>query len=674
MSTAANYITNAIAGLGTMDRNIRRNRLEDAALEDSMLKMTRQEEKDLVAKIEGQGNYRLDDPSGAYNTFDFYRIAQERPDLASEVLNSDPRFNIALDEKNNRIQTKVSGFEIDQDDGSVIITVTRPDGRKVPLTENRTAQNNDAVVRLSKEDFQKIGQNTLRDMGSMGAMGNDQTFRRDAENLRRVMVKEVTLDKVVESPVYQDPGAASNLAKIVTVAEPEEREEIAKDMGVDIAQVETSVIDEMEASGKYSEALIAKARKDGIRSISEFGVKRDARGRPRNSADANIQRKAKRLAKLEARIAQTKKYRENLNERRAAAGKAPFDFTDDPRDGLPAQMAEAEELRKELGAEASETETPEKAPDTKPNEMETQGSGVAKKTKDAAGLAKTIRDPKAEPTQQDLEATGQVLAQYQVREKQDLVKLPSKELHQVAFMMASRQGGTVQDKLKVAQEIINYGMTGDRENSAVDLAKLGIDRGNLNLRKAEFIKGLEDEYKQLQDDWNDAYKDAIGDLFEIKNAAYDENNKAKKPTNEQTQRVSKIWTKAKAFRGVERRAYQHYALEATMVHMNQIFDHGNTGIFEWSDKFDNWFNDDSVPRVGNNSYSALLRATIDPKNPNKAIAFFFRDPNGGVINFPMSPERFKDQYGAGVLASIEKLAIVNTRNQARADAEKSGGS
>lgn len=660
MSNAARYITNAFAGLGAMSDNIARNRAYEAQTAEELRKMSRQEEADLVSKIEGAGNYRItsDDPDAAFDTYDFYRLAKEKPELASQVLNRDPRYNIAVDEKGRKIQTRVSGFEINEDDGSVIITVTRPDGRKVPVTENRTAQDNDVVVRLSKDDFQDFGQKTIREMVAMGAGSNRNTYRRDANVFMQVfetLLKDQARDKVIESPVSQDPGASTQLGKIITQSEGEDTEEIASELGVDIKQVEQQAIDELEARGDIDKSTADKARKDGIKSIK--GVSSTQRIAQRSNAKTTTLEREKR--KLEQEIETTEKNRARLNKTRAAKGQDPFDFGD--RDDLPGKRERLAEINKELGIEEQPAE---------PNAIEQKGSGIAQNITSPESVTQAIADPNVQPTDEDIAATGEVLQQYGVQTKQDLPKLPTKELMQVAFMMASRQGGSVEEMNKVAQQIINLGTTGDIEESGVDAARLGIQQDNTNLRRAEFVKSVQDSVRDRVKELDEDMNAAIDSLADIKLMSVGEDGEPKEPTPKMTVEVGKIWDKSMSLLGTKRAAAQSIALEATMYHIQSINASSSPKWLEWTDKIENWFNQNGQIRVGKNSLSALLRAEVDSKT-GEVTALFFRDANGGKINFPMSLEKFKDTYGEGPLKSISKLAKLNTQKENR-EAKKAG--
>lgn len=663
-STVADSLLGAFTGIGDMARNTQQYRLNEQTLADNQTKLDRQGEKDLFSKIENAGNYRIKspNPNGPLDAFDFHRLAKERPDLAMEVLNSDPRFNVAVDERGRKIQTKVSGFDI-QEDGSVTVTVTRPDGRKVPVTRNRTAQNDDVVASLTQDDFQDFGQRILGDMAALGAVQNPNTWFRDMNQeflaVYEAQLKEATKDKITKGPLAEDPGATTQLGKIVVQSEGQDTEQIAQDMGVDTAAVEQDTINTLEQNGRIDKPTADKARKDGIRSIAgnNSGSRRRA-GR----ANAKNQALEREKLKLEQEIANTESNRERLNQSRAEKGQEPFDFS--KRDGLPAKRERLAEINKELGVEEQPAEPAE------PNAIEQNGSGVAQNITTPQDVSEALADPDVQPTEEDIAATGQVLQQYGVQEKTDLIKLPPKELMQVAFMVARRQGGSVDDMNKVAQQIINLGTTGDIEESGVDAARLGIQQDNINLRRAEFVKSVQDSVKAQVDDFNEDMKGAIEDLGKIKLMSVDEDGEPIEPTPEMTVEVGKIWDKSMSLLGTDRAVAQSVALEATMYHLQSIFATSSPGWLEWSDSISNIWNQDGQLRIGKNSLSSLLRAKIDSKS-GEVTALFFRDANGGEINFPMSLEKFKDDYGEGARNSIAKLAKLNTQKENR-EAKKAG--
>lgn len=678
-STVADSINNMFTTLAKVPQNLQQSQMNQQTLQDNQYKLDRRDEADLISKIEGAGNYRInsDDPDGAFDTYDFYKLAQENPKLAASVLNRDPDFNVAVDEKGRRIQTKVSGFDINPDTGEVVVKVIRPDGREVPVTQNRTAQDDDVVVKFDKDGFQKFGQNTMRQMVAIGAGANNNTFRRDANLLIEQALKERTLNNIKESPISNDPGAQSKLGVIVTNADTDSVKQIATDQGVDVNAVENEVLDQMEQSGNYSSETIADARENGITDAmagdvdteivddgetqeqtaeDEKPAKSGSLGAQRREARENAKNTSlkRKITELENEIRASEANREKMNTLRAEKGQEPFDFS--KNDQLPKKREELARLKKEAGLEDAPSEATTSTLD--------ENASTQVKAIDSEDAVNNALNSDAQPTEQDYQQAGNLLQQYGVTSKEELYKLPSKELMQVAFMMASRQGGSVQDKMTVAQELINFGMTGSKDTDASDLATLQSTDTNTKLRQAEFVRSVQKDLTDRLGKYNTAMNESIDALAEIKLGTMDEDGEPIKPTPEMSVKVGKIWDKSMSLAGDERMANQSVALEATMYHLQGIKADSSPGWLDFSDRLENWFNDNGGVRVGKNSLSALLRAETDPKS-GALTAFYFRDPNGGKYNFPMSPEKFKDIYGAGAMESLKKLALQNTTNERR---------
>ena len=688
-STVANSINNMFTTLAQVPQNLQQSQMNQQTIQANQYKLDRQGEADLVARIEGAGNYRINssDPDAAFDTYDFYRLAQENPKLAADVLNRDPDFNVAVDEKGRRIQTKVSGFDINPDTGDVVVKVTRPDGREVPVTQNRTAQDDDVVVNLSKDDFQKFGQNTMRQMIAIGGGANNNTFRRDANLLIEQAIKERTLNNIKQSPISEDPGATTQLGAIVTNADPDSVKEIAADQGVDVQAVEAEVIGQMEQSGNYSTETIADAKENGVNSV-QMAVDEASSTNPEERLEFNfdlstlseedlatkagklikniVEKKDKktggrtkigsnrRLATLENHEKALNKRLKNLDSLEDASG---FKNTRTIKK-INAELATIKKYRDHVSSDGNVK-----------SELDENASDQVKGISSEEALNSAISNGQ-QPSDQDYMQAGNILQKYGVGSKEELYKLPSKELMQVAFMMASRQGGTVQDKMGVAQELVNFGMTGSKDTDAKDIATLQSTDTNTELRQAEFVRGVQNDLTDRLGKYNDAMTSSIDALGEIKLGTLDEDGDPIAPTPEMSVKVGKIWDKSMSVAGDERMAKQSIALEATMYHLQGIKADSSPGWLDFSDRLENWFNDNGGVRVGKNSLSALLRAETDPKTGG-LTAFYFRDPNGGKYNFPMSPEKFKDVYGTGAMESLKKLALQNTTTERRTNANSS---
>lgn len=219
------------AGFSRRDQN----RIRNQQYGENSRKQALESQKSLMTEIDSLGGYRTrsEDPNAPIESFDFLKLAKEQPDAAIKVLNADPRFNQAKDEKGRVFQTAVSGFDFDTVTGKVIVKVTRPDGRQVPLTENRTSDDKDAVAQIDLADFNTLGSRRLNVMSAMGASDNGASFYRDAQKLEAARA-QLVLNKAAETPgLGDDPKALSNFTGIVTRAKGDKLKQIATDFGID---------------------------------------------------------------------------------------------------------------------------------------------------------------------------------------------------------------------------------------------------------------------------------------------------------------------------------------------------------------------------------------------------------------------------------------------------------
>ena len=203
----------------------------------------------LVGDVEASGNYRVSPSSekGAIQSFDFTRLNADRPDLAVQVLNADPRFNTGVDEKGNKFTAQVSRV-VRNDDGSYSAIVTRPDGKQVPITQNRTAQGDDVVAKFSAEDFNKLGSSALNQIAFRGGANNSATFFRDTNALTRAATQGQVLDAAADTPLVDNPADAARFYQLVSTADDETLDEMATDLGIDVDAIKALAKEEFEAA------------------------------------------------------------------------------------------------------------------------------------------------------------------------------------------------------------------------------------------------------------------------------------------------------------------------------------------------------------------------------------------------------------------------------------------
>lgn len=714
-STVADSITNMFRGIASAPATLAQTRSRELLNQDAAQKLERQDNLDLIDEIEGAGNYRID-PTGTDGQlfrYDFARLAQERPELAKRVLNSDPRFNVATDEKGRRIETKVDSF-VKNEDGSYSILVTRPDGRRVPITEGRTAQDNDVVAKFSPEDFSKIGSRRITAIrGADGAA----TYLRDMAGLTDEMVAAAATEAVASSPVSEDPAALSGMASIINTAEGEDLYAIATELGVDVDAIRQSVADAnpqvqpdpvaedtateetateevateapTEQKSTYdtsgldpnlpSTALIKEAEKGGTKRIVA-GLGGVAETNPDPLAPLR-----KRKAQIEARLApgprgQNAKYRlgkerfdrdtadleqinQYLGEVEAIDDSEPKAVEPTPPGTISAE--ENAEIDAEIERQKAEREQ-------EPSTLEKEGIAPKAPLNTDEQVREAIRGKLAEPTEQQALSIQRMLQQNNVQSPEDLRKLTPKDAYMAVWLASSRQPGSTADKLNVANVLLNLVQTGSMELNPNDVAKTQLDRATLATRQAELQRALKKDYQELLDKFGDKQEEAFEALSTVRLALTDEDGEFIEPTREATNGVIDIWNKAAGVDGsTVKAAYESVAMDALVHHMAALANSNYPGWLEFADRFDNWFSDDNQLYIGRNALPGLIRVVTDGQGKVSAISF--RDPDGaGTTNWSIPVGLFQEQYGDKVLQQVIRLGRKNTASERQRRADPNG--
>jgi len=669
-STVARSILGTLSGIRDAPQALARTRGQELVNQQATNQLNAQSYKDLAAEVEQAGNYRVSPTStdGALFQYDIGKLYRERPELALKVFNSDPRFNVATDEKGRRIQTEISRF-VTNEDGSISAVVTRPDGREVPLTENRTAQGDDVVVKLAPEDFNKIGTNIFGSIIAKGGGDNASTYLRDMGALTDTIVREQAVNTVAEAPEYDDPALRSNMYAILNKASGDELNQIASDLGVDVPAISAQTQQAEEPAAEPA----AEPEKGSTRLIRRF-MDQSSRLVDLESDDIN-RRDAQRKQQLSRALDGTRTQLENQREKLLSEisdlesgdlkadqirigydGRRSRTRSSDPDKSIAARQAEIAEIDALLNPDAAPTAGEDTVLTIGDLESKTPPPPVPITSRES--IISAIQNNLAEPTQEQYDVMAKYLQDKNVTSVEDLSKIPSKDAHMAVWLASSRQPGSVSDKLAVASQMFNYINTGDLGTSPTDLA-------NVRLRAAEYNRSItRDNLANLaaQDTALDA---ALGDLDEVRELlTTQEDSEGNKivtsgelvaPGADATRKVVSIFDKLANYTegGPNKAAYRKVAMEALLTHMLAAANSKKPGFFELADRIDKFFNDKGQLRVGNNAIAGLLREEED--------GFVFRDPSGGDLNFTIGKQAFRATYGDQVFAQIEEIAKINTQ-------------
>lgn len=686
-STVADSIIGTLQGIAAAPRNLASTRAQEQQNEVNQQGLDLLQDTDLIAEIEQAGNYRINptDTSGALFQYDMMSLYKNRPDLALRIFNSDPRFNVATDEKGRRFQTEITRF-VDNEDGSISALVRRTDGREAPLTRNRTAQGDDIVEKISLEDFNKIGSSITGSMVARGAGNNAATFLRDAASYTSAMLANAAADKAANSDMADDPAAMSRFYAMINRASPEELKAIAADLNIDVpavqAQAEAAIaqqtqgqsgggadtdVDMSVADDQFYSGDQPQATQQAAAPWSIDSVNRDTRsGRLIAQAEGLTSKVVGGLAvrKEEDPLASLEKYKQELEKRIAAteASRAslntPLDIPPE-KDRLLKDKAELEQInsymnRDSVPTQAQPVATEQKQPPVVAADLESNIEPPSQSVFDRQGLIQTIRERTAEPTEAQVEAMSRYLQKKGVGTAQDLSNLPIKDAHMAVWVAASRQPGSVSERLAVAQNLLNYINTG---SLSVDPAQAA----NVRARQSENRLARDKYITELQTAYNTDVGAAADLLFKVREALINENGDFELTSDNEAaaaNEVNKVWTLyTNSLEGSPKRAaYANIAMEAVLSHMLAKSNSSKPGLFEVAKKLDNWKNSDGQLRIGKNAIAGLVRETPD--------GFEFVNPSreGSKLNFTIPKGAIKRMYGDDVFSAIQELARANASN------------
>jgi hypothetical protein len=665
-STVGSSIIDMFTGVGRSGSQLAATRAQEMNNEAGYQKLDRKASLDLMDEIEGAGNYRIDPTStdGQLFKYDFARIAKERPDLAKKILNRDPRFNRATDESGRVIETQIDSFQ-EHEDGSFSVIVTRPDGKKAPVTNNRTAQDDDVVARISPEEFGRYGSDIMTSIrGADGA----STYMRDGALISQGMISQASKEAAAEKHA-DDPAALSQLTAIINSATGEDLDEIATDLGIDPVGIRAEVEQNSQNSPQKQSAAAeepvdysaqaAGFEMDDAETATETGAliaqlakpprKSSRNANPRAAASANRQTSGaqtqKKLEKRKAALEVGLANREKINASRAAKNQPPMDWTRGGKEDADKLQKELDLINRFTGAEPVETNDMTEAGITPPVPLRTE--------EDVKGaILEGLEDPSDELAQK----VASLMKKKGITKPADLSRLPSQEANMAVWLMSSRMPGTVDAKLKVANELFNYVNTGSMATTA-DMKK------KTDLAVAKFQNELSEQYKDEIETLGVAFEKAVDSLGVVQAGTIDEDNEAMEPTKEATIELGKIWTLVGGLKGLRTSAtaaaQRGVATEAFMYHLQGVIASDVKGWTDLSAMWDDFFNDDGKFKAGNNALSQLIRVQKD--GSGEPTGLIFSNGKRGSNDYAVTLSKLREYYAGDLLDQIVKLAVKNTK-------------
>lgn len=608
--------------------------------------------RNLQGDLNAAGDYvTFSGGDGALADVDTARLFSERKDLVINALNLDPRYNMATDEKGNSIQTQVSDV-IQNNDGSFSAIVTRPDGRQVPLTENRTAQDDDVVVKMDFDDFDSIITNRVNSGIGRGSLENTASYMRYQGKANKVMLQDALLDRGAET-LSDDNAAMAQFFGLVNTSDEKTLRTMAADMGIDVSKIEQEVADEIAAKQeaqnpqpkRYS---ITPARGNKILKIQEqIEAERAKLGTSGgNRAAANIGRLKKQLNQEQ----------------------------DDLYKNHPDYIALKEEARGLVGVQTKEARARKKEIETKL--LQETRDGIISSVQDsdkvlanlkgqpdpvplnAEQLRAAIKDGTTEVTPDQITSMRQYLQDKNVQSVDDIRKLPTAEQLQVALVASATQSGTNDDRAKYFQATMNQLQRGARDytlaqqiddemtgdSNAISAGRLRQSGLDYRLKLAKFRKELRDEAGSAGIEASKLSEKVIQSIIDE-----DGNFVTGEDFNETQAQMNRLVNVAANFDPADARgsAYRKAAVNALIPYMVALAEKEGSGSslnpLNWPTKFMNWWRDDSEFIVGNmEDRLEIVTRTVNGKQIPESIRMLDNNGEPTDINVPIDDLNLDD--------------------------------
>ena len=621
--------------------------------------------QDWVGDVDTAGNYITYDTTGdgSIAKVDVDRLNRERPDLVLKALNMDPRYNVATDENGVKIATEVSDI-IQNEDGSFSALVTRPDGRKAPLTENRTAQGDDIVVKLSPDDFRSVVSNRYLAGITRGGKENAGSFMRDMGQMNRIAIQEAALNEGA-SRLEQDPAAMSKFYTIVNTADDQTLNTIAADMGIDVSALTEDKRTALQIKARDEATAAANVRNVKLGQLASTDIRKGIVDINKKIA-SNQEKLATPAGKAaEKRISELEKEREALiqqalnedksltglrNERSslAAAGTGRKNLTKEGGERLQDLENNLIPAREAEIRNALTTGTTENLLSAKVEVPTIDGSQVSLT---AGELREAIRKGTVTATPDQVQKMRQYLVDNGVESPEDLQRLPPKDQMMAALVASVGMGKTNEERAKAFQENLNFLQRGARDRtltqeitSQQDERDSRLAAQTLSVRRQELARNLRKDQNDLIAQFGEAGKEAAELSAAVIENIINADGDFTSPSNFTAAQVkmNQLVNTAASFSPQDPRyaAYQRASLNALVPYMVALAEKEGTGSalnpLNWARKLTDLIKEDATFTVGN--MSERIQVVSETRNGKKIPASIRILDNTGApteINIPI---------------------------------------
>ena len=415
--------------------------------------------------------------------FDAVGAYKENPELTMELLGSVPASALsATDEKGNKINIKPTGIrELGKgEDGQerFAIEVTRPDGKKAPLTWRGTAAPDDNVIVMTRDQLNGLASQRIVGMFNNGGFDNNSFFQRSIMSIPDAAARDAAVEQeAVRSEMYKmledgevPSGVAREMLMTFSSLRGEELIEAAKEFGVDVDSVVA------DAQSKLQEQMAAMEADD------KPGVF-DAAADPEN-VDASNRAAMDGLNRIASIFTGPKQPAGTGAGGKGAVGGGggggggggwggPADTT---------EKAQARLSGVEPKAPGESSIIPAGESNAPPDVQRAIAAPQLNPDQRRAAILGAISGAVADPTDAQKDAVREYMLARGYDSPEKLVAAPGSEVANIAWTLAAASNGDMATKMSVAQSILNYAQFGNPETNALDVAKLNMDQRKLNMQ------------------------------------------------------------------------------------------------------------------------------------------------------------------------------------------------
>jgi hypothetical protein len=433
------------------------------------------------------------DVSSPWNTQDWEKLQSERPDLLAQLANiGNEDYRYFTNEQGERVGAELSGFNREEDDQgnvSYVPMMRRKDnGVIAPMTENRSADPNDTVVRLSADEFNnEMNARYQAGITRDGFVDNQSALLAGASSLEnatdqisQARLRQGILSAAVEQGATNDPAAASDFYYTVN---------------------QTNDVDQLvriyESQGGNAEELLAQARAEAETQWNESSAASDPQAVTQEDIDAYREGQDPRSRLNRAGLSDDE-IRATLEA--PSVSQAEIDAY---REGVPPRQRRAT-------ARMSDDEIRDRLIEKKSTFIQRRQQAVAEERQSAfdaetmpdfnlspESVREAILSNTEVPTQQQQVAVSNVLSERGISNEDELVQraqqgqISPTDQRMIAWVMASTHSGSSSEKAALAQNLINRMERGDMDVGVAQQASIESARDQIALAGRNYLLNLD---------------------------------------------------------------------------------------------------------------------------------------------------------------------------------------